>query len=914
MKHSSFASLIILVSVFPFSFAFAQSTQPADTQPAWEDIRVVERTRDASGAVVARLSNGLRVVVKPHHTAPVVSVRAFVRAGGLYEGKWLGCGISHLVEHLVAKYSTTESAAGHIRTKSEESVSRLDKIGGQANAFTSLASTCYYVSAVASKATDCIDLIVEQLAEPDITLADFEREHGVVQRELEMGKDDPMRILYYMHMKNLYQDHPAGVPVIGYPGPLSRLTYDDVLAYHREMYVPQNMVLVIAGDVEPRAMLDHVAKQTRGFNQGRQPVLDLPDAPKLTGVRRVVAKSKAFQETAEFISFQTIPLLHPDLYPLDVLSTILSRGDASRLVKALQFEKRLVTYIDTWSSTPAWGLGDFAISFRTQPGRADLAEKAILEELRKVLEEGVTDEELARAKRQMTADFVRRQQTAESVAATLGSDLLTTGDPAFSENYTKNIRKVTAEEVLAVAKKYFRFDDLAVTRVVPESHQSDVTTTTKTNNVSQADVYTLPNGLRVVLQPSEEVGLAAMTLASKGGLLLETSETNGLGNLLTSLSTRGAGQRTGDEIAAFFSHAGGSIQGACGDNSLYWQASVLSDEVIPALEIFADVVLNPTFPKKELDAYRPLIEAQIRRQDEHWFSQLSKFWRAKFFAGCPWEMLPDGRLPVIQAATPEQLKAYHDRVVLAGSSVLTVFGNFDPAKVKALIARRFGDMPVGPTPPHPAKPRVVKSGGETYVKKTNTKQAGIIVAAPGTTVPDLKQRLPLMLLDTIISGYSLPSGWLHKELRGKKLVYVVHAYHKTGFMPGAFLVYAGTQPEHAKKVVDIIQANLRKAAQYTPTRDELDRAITSIVTSEILDNQTVDALSLAAALNELYGLGVDWPKTLEAKLKAVTPQQVRDVAKQLLDRGLVVTVITPNPELFPPETIVQEEKQVEKTE
>ncbi len=918
MKHYPTVWSLFLFASLLSSPAVAQTTAPASS-PADEatsklasnPITVVEQTQTPSGAIVARLSNGLRVVVKAVHNAPVVSVYAHVHAGGLYEAQWLGCGLSHLCEHLVAKFSTTESDPRHIRTKSADAASRLEKIGGQANAYTTLDHTCYYVSAISSKTDECIDMIVEQLARPDITTEDFHREHGVVQRELEMGKDEPMRVLYYLHQENLYQNHPAAVPVIGYAKPLSRVTHDDIRQYHNIMYVPQNMVLTIVGDVDPQKVLGRVVQQMQGFREGRQPVLNLPEVPRLTGVRRSVARHPAFQESAQLMSFQTIPLLHPDLYPLDVLSTILSRGESSRLVKALQFDKQLVTGIDTWSDTPPWGVGDFTVSFRAQPANAEKAETAILDELCKVIDAGVTDEELARAKRQMTADYVRRQQTAESIAGTLGSDLLTTGDLAFSENYTKNIQNVTTQQVQDVAKKYFRFDDMAITRVVPASTAQDALKSAQRNGAQKEEIYTLSSGLRVVLHPSKDVGLVSMTLATQGGLLLETPQTNGLGSLVTLLSTRGAGERNGDQIASFFSDAGGSINAFCGDNSLIWQASVLADEFAPAMDVFADVILQPTFPEKELATCKPLVEAGIRRRDESWDSQLDKFFRTKFFAGTPWEMIAQGSVDVVAKATPQQLADYHKQTVLANTSVLAVYGGFDPAKAKEIIARRFDSMPQGTEMAIPTSQREIKPGGEMYVRKTDTKQAGIIVASNGTTVSDLDNRLPLMLLDTIISGYSLPAGWLHEELRGKKLVYVVHAYNKAGFMPGAFIVYAGTQPENAKQVVEIIEKNLRKAADYTPTREELDRAITSIVTSEILDNQTVDALALNAALNELYGLGVDWPNTLETRLKAITPQQVQAAAQRLMKNGLVTTIITPQPEAFPKnptDNTAQEEK------
>ncbi len=860
-------------------------------------IRIVEHNRDESGAVLARLSNGMRVIVQAVHAAPVVHVRAYVGAGGLYEGPWLGCGLSHLCEHLVAEDSISGEDTP-VRSPGPHAVNRMDVIGGQANAYTSATHTCYYISSVAEKVNESIDLIADQIARPHITRESFRREHGVVQRELEMGKDEPERVLYYTHQANLYLDHPAAVPVIGYPGPLSRVTYEDVLAYHRKMYVPQNVIFVVVGDIDAQQVMDRVVETMQGFAEGRQPVFTLPEVPRVSGVRRSICPSKLFRETAELISFQTIPLLDPDLYPLDVLSTILTRGQASRLVKTLQFEKRLVTAVDSFSDTPSWGKGALTISFRARPDQADAAEQALLDELRKVARDGVTPEELARAQRQMLADYVRRQQTMEDIAATLGSDLLVSGDPAFSKHYTDRIQQVAPEEVRAVARKYFRFSDYVVTRFVPPGAAPTVLPKATPNDAVRASVYTLPNGLKVVLRPSQEVGLVSMVLAAKGGLLHETPATNGIGSLMMALSTRGAGDRSAEQIAAFFNHAGGSIGGLCGDNTYLWQASVLAEEFPEALEIFADVVLKPTFPETELANLRPLAEAAIRREEEHWSSQLVKFFREKFFTGSPWRMLPSGKMNVVHAASREQILAYHEQILRAGSSVLAVYGQFDLESTRAKLAKRFGAMPAGKAMLTIPPPRVIPATGETHVKKTATQQAGIIVASPAPVMENLDDRLPLILADTILSGYGLPNGWLHTELRGKKLVYVVHAYQKTGLAPGAFVVYAGTQPEKAPQVVEIIRKNLRRLTEYLPTRAELDRAIHSIVTAEILDNQTLSDLAMSAALNELYGLGVNWPRTLKAKLQAITPEQVRAVARKYLSGGLVVTVITPQPEQF----------------
>ena len=861
-------------------------------------VTISQRSVASNGAIVVRLSNGMVVIVREVHTAPVVCVRGYVRTGGIYEGKWLGCGLSHLCEHLVAK-DTISGEPGHLRSKKKTGTpNRVAEIGGQSNAYTTLAHTCYYISAAADKTDDCIGIIADQLARPEITTEDFQREHGVVQRELEMGKDNPSRIIHYAHMANFYGTHPAAVPVIGFPEPLAAVTYDDIIAYHQKMYAPQNMVFVVVGDIDADASLKQVVKKMQGFNLTRQPEFNLPEVRAIVGVRRRTLQSSRFREDSEMLSFMTIELLHPDLYALDLLSYILTNGKSSRLVRSLKYEQRLVTSISSYSSTPAWGKGDFTFQFRTAPNQSDKAETALLNALCDVVKNGVTEAEITRAKQQMISSHVRSQQTMESIAGSLGTDMLSTGIPTFSDHYTKNIQDVTAQQILDVAKKYFRFEDMVITRVIPLGEQKTTEKTRQVSHVSRTEVYKLPNGLTVVLNPTDAIGLVSMVMGTKGGLLLETPDDNGIGTLMMELSTRGAGNLSADQIAEFFNSAGGSVGGMCGDNSFIWSASVLSDNYEKAFDIFADVVLQPTFPQKQLDTLRPIVLASIKRMDEDWQSQLRKYFRSNFFTNSPWKMIRSGDEKFVTSATTKQIAEYHDKILRGQSSVLAVYGKFDLEVMKKKIAKSFGTIPAGKREISQPAPRKIAPEGELHVLQTKTKQAGIIVAVGGTTMADTKDRLALMLIDTIISGYHYPNGWLHKELRGKKLVYVVHAYHKTGFIPGAFMAYAGTQPEKARQVVEIIHKNYRKAADYVPTRKELDLAINTIVTAEVLNNQTLDNLATGAVLNELYGLGTDWPRKLKAELESITPQQIQKVAKKYLSGGYVTVVITPQPDVL----------------
>jgi zinc protease len=849
--------------------------------------------------VIEHLPNGVTVLVKPSRTVPVVTVRGYVRTGSLYEGKYLGCGISHLTEHLVAQGAEHLMDGQPSAAAKESNVpDRVRQIGGQSNASTSLDHTVYFISAESSKVMDCIDLITDWLLRPQIGQADFDREHGIVQRELEMGKDDPERQLWYASNANLFDGHPAAVPVIGYAEPLKRLTFADFQDYHARTYVPQNMVLVIIGDVDVQAVLQHVRQAVADVPRGRAVEHALPAVPPVVAARRRTIEMPTLKETLQQTSFQTIPLVHEDLYALDLLSDILSARPTSRLPERILRQQKLVTAISSESWTPAWGRGALEIEFRCAPDKADAAEAAVLTELAAVKQMPVSDEELARAKRQKVTEWVLSQQSVESQAETVGDDYLSTEDPAFSAAYTQRIQTVTAEQVRDVARKYLDPNRMVVTRLTPlakaaaTTARASVLAPTEERQGPAAEVFTLPNGLRVVLLPLPAPGgrgLVSMAFVTEGGLLLEDGDTNGLGALMMALSIKGADNLSADDIAGAFH----SIIANCGNNSFYWLGTVLDEEFPRALEVFSRVIQHPTFSDKELEILRPAQLAAIERLEEDWQPQLSKFFRSRFFVNSPYSMPEAGSKSVVAAATRDQIVEHYRKSLRAAGSVLVICGHFDPAAARPAVEKLFADLPPGRVFLRLPPQRRVVGGQEQYVLKTDQEVAGIVIAAPGMKVGDVDDRLAMDVLETILSGYHYPSGWLFQDLRGRRLVYVVYAYNWVGLAPGAFITAAACQPESVGLVVGIIKRDLAKTQTYVPTQEEVNQAVNTILTAEQLENQTAASLALSSALDELYGLGYDWRWRMAARYHAVKPQDVRDVAQKYFSKGLVTVVTSP---------------------
>ena len=284
--------------------------------------------------------------------------------------------------------------------------------------------------------------------------------------------------------------------------------------------------------------------------------------------------------------------------------------------------------------------------------------------------------------------------------------------------------------------------------------------------------------------------------------------------------------------------------------------------------------------------------------EEQWQTQLQRFFREKFFTNSPYRFLVSGKKDVVGAVTAKQLAEYHHKNILAGSSVLAIYGHFDAVQTRAAVDKLFADMPKGQVELVLPAPREVKQAELHVLPVPKDRSAtGIIIAMPGMKVTD-DDRFALNVLKTIISGWRLPSGWLHTELRGKQLVYVIHTSSVMGYAPGAYFAYAACQPDKAPEVLEIINRNLRKASTYLPKQEEINESINTILTAELLGNQTMLELSMQAAVNEMYGFGYGYPSKLEGFYRKVTPADVQRVAKKYLSGDYVTIVTTAKPELL----------------
>ncbi len=833
------------------------------------------------------LDHGLTVLIEENHAKPIVSVQVFVRTGSIYEQEYLGTGISHFFEHIISGGTTSN------RTE-EESRAILETIGNQTNAYTTTDHTAYYIHTTSAHWTTALDLLADWMLNSEITEAEFVREKGVVQREIEQGLDNPRRQLFQLARETRFKVHPALYPVIGYKELVQQVSREDLVTYYNRMYTPGNMILVVVGDVDTPNALAEIRKAFDTGERRRLPAITLPEEPPQVAKRTAVKEMEITQAHLN-LSFRTVNLTHPDLYPLDVLSFILSKGDSSRLVKRLKHEQQLVYQIRSGSFTPYYAPGALSVWATLAPEKLQAAEAAILDELYRLREDLVSPAELAKAKKQKIAEYVFAQQTVQRRARNIGIDMLSTQDPNFGAAYVDNIQNVTAESVRDVARRYFHETSLVSAVVRPKTQPTKAAAEAVASEANPMQKRVLPNGMTVLLQRNPALPIVDIQAYFKGGVRVETPETNGLTRFMAHLLLKGTTYRSANDIAAAFDAMGGTIKANSGNNSFYLKAACLEADLQQALNIFADVIIRPTFPQAEVDKTRRLMIAALERQQDDWRAELRNLFHATHFTSSPYRLRPAGKAAALEQLKRADVVAMHQRYAVPNNMVLTVTGDIDIERTAASVERAFTgfqtrelafpDISVDAAP--------TQTRGE--VKQTRKQVAAIQVGFAGTTIDNVKDRYALHILDAVMSGIGFPGGWLHAELRGKQLVYVVHAFNWLGLEPGYFAIMAATQPHQAKRVVNLILKNVDKAKAGDISDAELKRAKQLAIISAQMDGETNEQRAATAALDELYGLGYRFRAEQAEHLAKVTKADVQRVANAYLNHPTIV-ITTPSPQ------------------
>jgi zinc protease len=434
----------------------------------------------SSGAFASNeysLGNGLKLVVKEDHRSPVVISQIWYKAGSIDELNG-ATGVAHVLEHMMFK--------GTKKVPGGEFSRRIAAAGGRENAFTSRDYTAYFQQLQKSRLPLAMELESDRMRNLVLTEDEFAKEIKVVMEERRLRTDDQPRALVHEKMTTTaYQSHPYRRPVIGWMNDLENMNVSDAKEWYDRWYAPNNAVLVVVGDVNPKEVFVLAQKYYGQIKSRPQLPLDKrkpQTEPLQVGIKRITVKAAArlpYLAMGYHAPVLRNPATDWEPYALEMLAGVMDGNESARLNKELVRERRIASSAGAGYDSTARGPGMFYLDGTPSEGRtvADL-EAALRGEVEKLVRDGVTEEELARVKAQVVAGHVFQLDSMAYQAMQIGQLESIGLSYRDVDTMLKKLQAVTAEQVRDVAKKYLKDDSLTVAILDPQPLEQKFPTNT----------------------------------------------------------------------------------------------------------------------------------------------------------------------------------------------------------------------------------------------------------------------------------------------------------------------------------------------------------------------------------------------------------------------------------------------------
>ena len=899
------------------------STAPA-TQATAASVEPIAFTVDT-------LPNGLRVIYAPLHQAPVVQVRVLYHVGSRDERPDRQ-GFAHMFEHMMFRGSRHVPPEEHMRL--------IDTVGGICNAFTSFDQTVYHDTVPAEDLGLALYLEADRMASFKVTDSIYQIERKVVAQEWMLQQNRPYGNLYAQLFKTVFTKSSYNWTPIGNMQQLLAAPAVELQKFYNTYYVPNNAVLVIAGDVGVPAARKLVDRYFAWIPAGGAVEHPHTDEPTQTAARSAVLPDRLAQLVNVVDAYHIPPYKSDDQYALSVLGAILGEGASSRLERALVDNDHPLCAAAGAGADALEFAGIFEVSAHVLPGKDPAAVKRIMaEQVADVVAHGVTPAELARAKTDRRVETIHGRQTAAEIAGDVGDAALWADDPDRVNTDLAKLDAVTAADVQAVAAKYLRPELVTTVTVEPDplgsrtrrattaaaalTHGAAVAPSTEpitprdvTFPVGYPEHPPLPpasstahfdkgketdvNGVHVIVLTDHRLPLVNWTLCMRRGTDADPKGKDGLADLTAEMVTHGAGsltyQQLSDELAAHGISLGVT---AAGDNTRL-SGSCTTDELDRGFARSRDVLMAPTFPAEEFDKVKTQTAASVRQGMASPAAAASREMDQVLYGDSPL-----GRNPTpasVSAVTLDDVKHCYDVDYRPDDAILVVSGDVSFEHGVELAKRLTDGWQAGPMPkvnydlpPVSAQPRRII----LIDNPDPTAGAGAIVGlgVRAYDIHDDADKYAGALANTLLSS-GIESRLMRYVRAQKGYVYGITGTFGPGRHGGAFQVTAPTRPPVAADCVTSIYKvldDLRNPAGDNPLTDaQLADAKRRVTGSLVMSMQTVTAQAGMRLDGLLNGYPADYYDDYPQHINAVTPDQVRAVMDKFVkDDALAVVVVAP---------------------
>jgi zinc protease len=887
-----------------------------------------------------RLENGMKVLLVENRVAPVVTVMVLYRVGSRNEATGY-TGATHLLEHMMFKGTPTFN-----KGKNTQIAASLQRIGANFNATTWYDRTNYFETVPSDQMEFAIRLEADRMRNSFIADEDRQSEMTVVRNELERGQNEPSEVLDEAVYAAAFREHPYHHPTIGWRADVEGVPTARLKEFYDTFYHPNNATAILVGDFEPHRALELITKYFGAYQASARPIPEVyTEEPEQQGERRLVIRragelaivqmafhtpgvlgQKGVLSNEELARRAANPPEDNDIYPLVVLSAALSNGVTSRLYQAL-VETQLAVYAVT-NADQHRDPGLFNVIAMINPEvEPQRAEETILAELAKVAEEGLTEEEVEKAKQQIIAQEAYSRDGTFNIAL-LMSEAEAVADWRFYKDYAKRIERVTLEDVRRVAREYLTEDNRTVGYFIPkQSGGANGNGAGRVEGEASGVQSAFPRGLQFYREPgvddetadegSKEVSSgsdgqdgqqraagfasriirtelptgatllvlenhATPTVSVRGSLRagshFEPRDKPGLARITAEMLERGTRNRSKLELASQLEAVGAQMDLSADPFSVNIAARMLAKDLRLTLSTLAEMLHEPSFPEDELEKLKQQTIAGIQEQQASTaFRAYERLTALIFDPVNPFYLHPGEKLiESINSITVEDVRNFYTERYGGRSLILSLVGDVSATETVRQFEELFGQF-AGPesididvTDPLP------RAEAQREIVVLKDKANVDILIGSAAPLRRLSGDYYAAMLANKALGESTLSSRLGMEVRDREgLTYGINSrFRAPSLAAGPWYIGVSVNPNNVERAINSALKVVREYVEHGIEAEELANEKSSATGSFKVGLATNAGLAQALWNSEFYQLGTDYIDRFPQIIEAVTREEV----------------------------------------
>ena len=826
------------------------------------------------------LDSGITLYVRKNSAAPVATVQAWVRTGSIHEGRNLGCGLSHFLEHMLFQGSAKYSA--------DEITNIVHENGGDINAYTSFAVTCYYIELLSEATNKAVDILADMIQAPLFKDKIFKTEKDVILRECAMGNDSPDRKIGEKLWKTVFAKHPVRHPIIGYKEKIESVNRKMMMSYHQERYTPERIFFVVCGDVNGKEIAKYLQKVTAKMQRG-----NLYDPPIIAEPEQKCMRHEVFHyddPVARLVVGYRVPdVSSPDTPALDLLSAVLGHSKSSRLIKEIRDKAGLALNIDASCYSSVFD-GVFSISAATSPEKMEELKNAIFREIT-AISKGVRRSELEKVKKQMITNLYRGLRSNSGIAHIIGNSVLTYGTPDYACKYMEDIEKITEEDLLDVAERYLNINQASVIEMMPADlkKENKALKEKKEKNYFPKKI-TLSDETPLIYINNNTSPLVDISLIFPGGTICEGTELAGISKITAKLLLAGTKSFSEEKFAEYLDSHAISLSVSGGNNTFSIKMNCHMNSLNAAVAALISMLSEPLFSEETLEREKSIAIETLKSRKISPMNAAEELLLETLYGSHPYASPNAGREESIKELTVQKIKDFFSRRILNQKKLILGFaGNITEDDAIKYSEKITGSIPWSSKPlnrmPEPPSFPAKRCNKRILLPK---EQTVVMLGIPGCSNTN-RDRFAMDIIQTSLNGLSTR---LFKSIRDDAgLAYYTGLYSSRGIHDGFIAFYAGTAPESAKQVVDLIEKEKSKLAQKGLTKSELKSSVARLKGEISTQKLNPGTILFQCALSEFYGNGFMEPWTICDIYSKITQKELNKVIKKYFSTKNSITVI-----------------------